>query len=493
MKQNGNKTDPASENIIALAFALGAEEIARAACGAAAAVNGGWGGECAYLSTDSRAIVDGCIFAAIAGENFDGCDYAAAAAEAGARIIIAERMPDGLDGKAVDVVIVKNTVRALGDLARYAISRSGMKTVAVTGSVGKTTTKEFVASCFSVKHKTHKTDGNKNNEIGLPLTALSAQADDEYGVFECGMSGRGQIEYLSGIVNPDAAIITNIGTAHIEALGSRENIARAKLEIVSGMKPDGVLVINGDEPLLYGARDTLGVKVVTAAMHNRDADFRAVNLRRTASGTVFDLIYMGKVETNLEIPTLGAHTVYDALFAIAVSVVCGLSMAEIRVGLRSYRGVSMRQRIYGLGGITVIEDCYNASPESMRASIDVLVSVAKEKGGRAAALLGDMRELGEHSRLLHEQIGVYAARAGVTVLFTYGQIAENIATAAISNGVRAENVYVNPDCTNPAPTGDMILGALAPGDVLLVKASRAVAAEAVIEYMKEKTEKTSKR
>ncbi len=460
------------------------------------AVNGGFGGSVGELSTDSRAMekIDGdSMFAAIPGENFDGHDYIGRAAAGGARIVLAERMPSDralLDAGSVgfDIVLVSNTIAALGRLAAYFIDESGAKKIAVTGSVGKTTTKEFIASCFAVKHRVHKTEGNKNNEIGLPQTALSIEPDDEYAVFECGMSGLHEIEYLSGIVRPDVAVITNIGTSHIEKLGSRENIARAKLEIVSGMGGCGTLVINGDEPLLYNVRDTLPVgRVVTAAMHNRDADYRAVNVRRCGDGTVFDLIYNGRVATNIELPTLGVHNVYDALYAIAVGVVCGLSEAEIRAGLRAFRAVSMRQRIYDIGDITVIEDCYNASPESMRAGIDVLISVAKERGGRPAALLGDMRELGEYSRLLHEQVGVYAARAGVKLLFTYGAIAESIATTAISNGVRAENVYVNPDCTNPAHTGDMVLGALKPGDVLLVKASRAVAAEAVIEYMKEKT------
>ena len=478
-----------AENSIMLhGGALTAELTAQITNGTVHILNGGWGGAVTSLFTDSRAVTGDSMFVCISGENFDGHNYAASAVTSGARIILAERVPDGEISTGVDVVIVDDTIKALGRLAGYYIKESGAETIAVTGSVGKTTTKEFIASCFAVKHRVHKTEGNKNNEIGLPLTALSMEADTEYAVFECGMSGMHEIEYLSRIVKPDVAVITNIGTAHIEKLGSRENIAKAKLEIVSGMDPvTGVLIINADEPLLYEVKDSLPVgKVITAAQHNREADFRAVNLRRTGNGMVFDLIYMGKVATNIEIPTIGVHNVYDALYAFAAGIVCGLSEAEIRAGLKSFRGVAMRQKIYELAGFTVIEDCYNASPESMRASIDVLMSVAKEKGGRAAALLGDMRELGEYSRLLHEQLGVYAARAGLQLLFTYGAIAENIATAAISNGVRAENVYVNVDCGNPAPTGDMVLGALEAGDVLLVKASRAVAAEAVLEYIKQK-------
>ncbi len=478
-----------SEGTITLFRPVTAEYVASVTKGAVKPISGGYGGEAATFSTDSRHIDWQCMFAAITGEKFDGHDFIGAAISIGARIIIAERIPDGM-GKfdfGVDIVLVDNTVRALGRLASAFIKESGAHTVAVTGSVGKTTTKEFIAACLSAKYRVHKTDGNKNNDIGLPLTALGMEAGTEYAVFECGMSAFGEIEYLSGIVEPELAVITNIGSSHIEKLGSRENIARAKLEIVSGMKPGGTLLINADEPLLYGVKDSFpGIRVKTAALHNRFADYRAVNIRRVGTGTVFDLIYEGKVSTNIEIPTLGVHNVYDALYAFAVGILSGLTEAEIRSGLKEFKNASMRQRIYDLGGITVIEDCYNASPESMRAGIDVLVSLARDKGGRPAALLGDMRELGEYSRLMHDQLGVHAARAGVKVLFTYGQLAESIAVAAIGNGIRAENVYVNLDCTDPATTGEMVLGALVPGDVLLVKASRAVAAEAVLDYIKAK-------
>jgi len=249
------------------------------------------------------------------------------------------------------------------------------------------------------------------------------------------------------------------------------------------MSEGGILIISADEPLLTRA-DVTPAKAVTVSLYSRSADYRAVNIRQIGSGMIFDLIYNGKVCTNVEIPMLGTHSVSDALYAFAIGIIEGMTEEEIRRGLKKFRGVSMRQRIYDLSGVTIIEDCYNASPESMRAGIDVLCSMAKEKGGRPAALLGDMRELGEYSRLLHEQLGIYAARAGVKLLFTYGPLAENIAHSAITNGIRAENVYVNLDCTDPASTGEMILSALRPGDVLLVKASRAVAAEKVIEYIK---------
>lgn len=470
---------------------LTAEKLALATGGEIHRINGGFGGEVTNVTTDSRTLPENGMFVAISGENFDGHNYIADVIKKGVRLILAERIPViGDEAPGADIVIVENTVRALGKLASFYIDESRVKKIAVTGSVGKTTTKEMINSVLSYKYRTHKTEGNKNNEIGLPLTALSIPPETEYAIFECGMSGLGEIEYLSEIVKPEIGIITNIGSSHMEKLGSRENIAKAKLEIISGMNDGALLMINGDEPLLFESPQVKNrKKVITAALRNRNADYRAVNMRATADGTVFDLIYQGKVAANVEVPLLGTHNVYNALYAFAVGIESGMSVEAIRLGLMAYKGVSMRQRIFDIGGFTIIEDCYNASPESMRAGIDVLVMLAKNRGGRAAALLGDMKELGEHTLLMHEQLGIYAAKAGVKLLYTYGPLSENIARSAISNGVRAENVYVNLNSNDSAVTGEMILGSIKPGDVLLVKASRSVAAEAVIKYIENKLEK----
>ncbi len=451
-------------------------------------INGGYGERIQYVTTDSRVVLESGMFVAINGENFDGNLYIEDAVRKGKRLVLCERVgtyPADMPG--ADLVLVPNTVEALGKLGKHYVYESRVRTVAVTGSVGKTTTKEFIHAVLSQKYRAQKTDGNKNNAIGLPETALVIAPDTEYAVFECGMSERGEIEHLSKIVCPDIGVITNIGSSHLENLGTRENIAKAKLELLAGMSEDAPLIINADEPLLTESEEVKGHgRVITAALRNRTADYRAVNLRTSPSGMMFDLIYDNRVAANIEIPVFGAHNVYDALFAFAVGIESGMTEADIRLGLMSYKGAAMRQSIYCLGSLTVIEDCYNASPESMRASIDVLASMAKTKGTRATALLGDMKELGEHSAFMHQQIGAYAAKAGVTVLYTYGQLAENIAEAAITNGIRAENVYVNLDSTAPAVTGDMILSSMKEGDVLLVKASRSVAAEKVIEYLRKK-------
>lgn len=438
--------------------------------------------------TDSRETVPGALFLAIPGERVDGHAFIGAAVSAGATCVLASRLPEPApDGCAV--VLVDHVVTALGRLAQDYGRRTPGKTVAVTGSVGKTTTKEFIAAVLGPKMKVHKSAGNHNNEIGLPMMMLSAPADTQAKVYEMGMSGLGEIDYLSRTAEPDIAVITTIGTSHLEHLGTRENICRAKCEIAHGLKPDGILICNGDEPLLFH-EELEGVRPMFVAIRNRAADFRAVNIRPGVGKTTFDLIYHNRAVTNVEIPTMGIHNVYAALFAYAVGVLCGLDDNAIRRGLGQFENTGMRQHLIDIGGVTVIEDCYNASPESMRAALDVLCELSRQRSGaRTIALLGDMRELGRDSVLMHNQLGISVAQRKIDYLFTLGSIAEEIALGAIRNGMRADRVYANPDCTRHDYSGQMLLRVLRPGDILLVKASRAVAAEQVIEYLRAHTDR----
>ena len=438
-------------------------------------------------SIDSREVESGDLFVAIPGERADGHDYIKGAIERGAVAVLAEKMPESPKslGKNYCLILVENTVRALGDIANEYKKRLVHKSIAVTGSVGKTTTKEFIASVLSERFKVHKTVGNYNNELGLPLTLLALEPDTQIAVLEMGMSGFGEIERLSKIAEPDVGIITNIGSSHMENLGSRENICSAKMEIVLGMKSGGELVLCADEPLLFLLHRS-DYNPTYVSVYNRAAEFRAVNIRYGQMKTTFDLLYNRRALTNIEVPALGLHNVYSALFAYAVGAKFGMKDEDIRRGLLKYKAVEMRQNIYNIGDITVIDDCYNASPESMRAAIDVLCELSRQKGGaRKVALLGDMRELGADTRLIHEQLGVYVAQKQIDCLFTYGVAAENIAHSAIKNGLRAENVYANVDVTNPLLSGEMLLEVLQPGDILLVKASRAMTAEKIINYIKE--------
>ena len=436
------------------------------------------------ISHDSREGGDKTLFCAIVGEKYDGHDFIADAVSAGSQVVLLSSLPENTDGLDFYAIRVEDTVKALGTLAAYYKDFSDATFVAVTGSVGKTTTKEFIFAVASASFKTHKTKGNYNNEIGLPLTLFDLSPDDKVSVIEMGMSARGEIEYMSKLVRPDIAVITNIGTSHLAALGTRENICAAKLEIVSGLKKDGSLMLNADEPLLFATRGHVEPEPEFVSVYNRFGDYRAVNIRYLENGIMYDLIYNNKAVTNVEIPALGRHNVYNSLIAYAVGVKLGMTDDMIRRGLLTFVSTDKRQNIYDVGGITVIDDCYNASPESMRAAIDVLTSIASRRGVKPCALLGDMLELGEYSRLMHDQLGQYAAQMKVQKLYCYGAMADIVAEAAIKKGVRADNVYVSLDSDNPTEMAKMINSSMQSGDVLLVKASRAVSAERVIEALK---------
>ena len=435
-----------------------------------------------YVCTDSREASAGGLFVALGGERVDGHDYIGAAVSSGNECVLCERIPDLSDRQYV-AVVVNDSLKAIGELAKAYDRRLNHRKVAITGSVGKTTTKEFVAAVLSEGFRVHKTEGNYNSTLGMPLSLLSMQNDTEVSVLEMGMSARGEIEYMSRIAEPDIAIVTNIGSSHMEYLGSRENICHAKMEIVKGLKSGGTLLLNGDEPMLR-AYLTPGVQPTFVGI-DTPADFRAVRIREGIGSTTFDLEYQGKTLRNVVIPTMGRHNIYAALFAFAVGIRMNLDEETILCGLNRYRPVGLRQNVYTLGSITVIEDCYNASPESMRAAINVLESLsAQKKAGRMAAVLGNMYELGENAERFHEEVGLYFAQKGGEMLFTFGEVAEQIAGGAILGGVLPENIYRNTNTRMPELSGEMLLHSLRAGDTLLVKASRGAAAERILEYLK---------
>lgn len=434
------------------------------------------------ISHDSRDCNAETLFCAIRGERFDGNDFIKDAVALGAPVVLCDRVPEGIPGDFT-AVVTDDTVLAMGALCKYYKSFSKATFIAVTGSVGKTTTKEFIYAVSSEAFSTHKTQGNYNNQIGLPLTVFGLAPEHRVAVVEMGMSERGEIGYMSRLVEPDIAVITNIGTSHLASLGTRENICAAKMEIAEGLKENGTLILNADEALLFGKRGRIRPEPEFISVYNRFGDYRAVNIRSTGDGMMYDLIYDNKPVTNVEIPALGKHNVYNSLIAYAVGVKLGMTDDQIRRGLAGFVSAEKRQNIYELGDITVIDDCYNASPESMRASIDVLISVAQKKKGAPCALIGDMLELGEYTRLMHDQLGQYAAQMKVMRLYCFGEMADVVAEAAIKKGVRADNVCVVLDLEAPEAMAEMIDQSIAPGDVLLVKASRGVRAERIIETL----------
>lgn len=426
------------------------------------------------ITTDSREIGDRSLFIAIRGDRFDGNDYVLSAMEKGACCALCERVPENFPYTAV---IVPDTRIAMGKLAKAYKAEISPITVGVTGSVGKTTTKEFIFSVLSEQYNTLKTCGNYNNEIGLPMTLLGLSPDNTAAVLEMGMSAKGEIEYLARIACPDVAVITNIGTSHIGNLGSREAIRDAKMEIAKGLKTGGILILNGDEPLLADVDGALYV-----ALHNKKADCCIDNVFEGEHGTAFDLVLRGERFECITIPTVGEHNVVDAAFAWMVGTVLGIGEFKMRRGLMKFKNVGMRQSMYVAAERLIIEDCYNASPESMVASIDVLVNKAKQRAGRSVAVLGDMRELGDYAENEHRKIGKAVAKKGIDVLVTFGKDAEKIAEEALKSGMNSDNVYVFSE--DIASLGKALPRITRASDVVLFKASRALSLERAIAYLK---------
>ncbi|MGM9637542.1 MAG: UDP-N-acetylmuramoyl-tripeptide--D-alanyl-D-alanine ligase [Eubacteriales bacterium] len=426
------------------------------------------------ITTDSREVKEGSLFVAIKGERLDGHDYIADCGRKGMTCALCQRVPTGVLG--CTLLLVPDTLKALGQLAKSYKADFNPLTVAVTGSIGKTTTKEFIWSVLSEKYPTLKTEGNHNNQIGLPMTLLGIGPEHKAAVLEMGMSHFGEIDELSRMTAPNIAVITNIGTSHIENLGSREGIRNAKMEIVNGLQPGGVLILNGDEPFLAGVRGAYYV-----GMKNRDCDVFADNILIGQNGTAFDLVINGERIESIVIPALGEHNVLNAAIAYTVGLVAGMGEFEIRRGLKNYKTVGMRQNLFTSGDRVILEDCYNAAPESMIASLKVLSEVAKGRGLRPVAVLGEMRELGSYAEEGHRRVGRAVAENRIALLFTFGKNARWIAKSAIESGMPSEQVFVFEDLADAGALTEALISKTGKGDILLFKASRAIRLERVVE------------
>ncbi|MBO4413703.1 MAG: UDP-N-acetylmuramoyl-tripeptide--D-alanyl-D-alanine ligase [Clostridia bacterium] len=385
------------------------------------------------VSVDSREINgtngEGPLFAAIKGERTDGNLYVRKAVENGcAGVLFDGRADFPADMGGAFAVRAEDTTRALGSLAGEYIKRFDVPRVCVTGSVGKTTTRGMISAVTSRKFRTHSTSGNFNNELGLPLTVLNMRDDAEAGVFELGMGQKGDISYLSRIVKPTVGVITSIGTAHIEFLGSREAIRDAKMEIRDGMPEGASLILNGDEPLLSGISGA-----VFCSTEDRFCDWYAGNVSYSDSGMTFDVYKNGDIRFEKAlVPAFGNHIVLDALLAWAAGSALGVADAEIARGLASFENVGQRQKIERHGAVTLIIDCYNASAESVLASEKVGRRLAGD--GRFITVFGDVLELGEHSERIHREIGTFSAGL-CDALVTYGPDARFAAEAARCSGL----------------------------------------------------------
>ncbi|HEY4391660.1 MAG TPA: UDP-N-acetylmuramoyl-tripeptide--D-alanyl-D-alanine ligase [Paenibacillus sp.] len=428
--------------------------------------------------TDSRHIQSGCLFVPLSGERFDGHAFVADSLTSGASASLWERAKGNPPGPAV---LVDNALEAMQRLAKSYLAAVGAKVIGITGSNGKTTTKDLLYALLAKTYKVHKTSGNFNNHIGMPLTILAMPEDTEIAVLEMGMSARYEIEFLSKLAEPETAIVTNIGESHLEQLGSRLEIARAKLEILSGMKAGGLFVYNGDEPLITEVLTDPNtpkpeqLHTITFGV-NGNHDIYPSGIMFLEHGTMFT---PNGGETPLELPLLGEHNVVNCLAALAVARHYGVTEADMREGLKHAELTGMRIEIVeGANGVTVLNDAYNASPTSVRAAVNVL---KKMKGHRnKIAVLGDMLELGEDEVRFHQEVGEYLTAENTDLLFTYGRLGKEIAAGAKKH-LAPNNIYAYDDKSELI---HKLISLLHPKDVVLVKASRGMKLEEVVEAVK---------
>lgn len=424
------------------------------------------------VSTDSRKITEGCLFVALVGEKFDGHDYIDKAFAGGAAAsLVSKKSSD----KGV-LILVDDTLRALQSLAAYYRSLFPIPVVGLTGSVGKTTTKEMTAAVLAQKFDTLKTQGNFNNEIGLPLTVFRLQESHEIAVLEMGMSGFGEIDRLSAIARPELAMLTNIGMSHIELLGSQENIYRAKSELLQNMKPNGIVLINGDDEILKKHQKEISQRVFTVGK-NADCDVVASNIYSDTEVVRFDFSGLGhNFCVTLNLP--GQHNVYNALFACAAGVLYGVEDRAIVHALAEFRPTNMRMDEIKHAGFTIINDCYNASPDSMLAALRVLGAHQTKK----IAVLGDMACMGEYSEKAHRCVGCSVVENKIDELFTVGEQAKYIAQGAKESGMGENHIH---SFLTVEQLCEALMETVEKDCYLLVKASRVMELERVTQFLQQ--------
>lgn len=433
---------------------------------------------------DSRNSGPGAIFFALPGERSDGHEYVGAAAAAGAAGAIVSRVPDSeviaSIPESFGLIAVDDVGVSLGRLASMHRGRMSTSVVAITGSAGKTTTKDMVASALSALSSVCATEGNMNNELGLPLTLLRIEPDHQAVVVEMAMRGMGEIAELTAIARPDIGVVTNVGTAHIACLGSQDNIALAKGELVSALPLHGTAILNGDDPRVRAMAGLARCRTLLYGF-GPDCHVSARNIRQSANSTSFVLMIQGEPVGShaFTVPLPGIHNVANALAAIAVGWRLGMTPDEMWRGLGAFAPSEMRMQFRtSEDGRVVIDDTYNANPASMMCAIDAAMQYAS--GRRVVAVLGDMLELGEQSAAYHSEVGSHAAEAGVAALVTMGELSRHIAKGAISFGMPPECVAVCGDADEVVREA-IHLGS--PGDIYLVKGSRGMRMEKVVEAL----------
>ncbi len=425
------------------------------------------------ITTDSRKASEGFLFAAICGERADGHDYIDEVFAKGAVCVLSEK-----EVKAQGAVILaENTISALGKIAHLIMEKLCVPVVGITGSVGKTTTRDMTYSVVSKIFNTLKNEGNLNNELGVPLTVFRADSNTEAAVMEMGMDNFGEIDRLSSIVTPSVSVITNIGMSHIERLGSQENIYLAKSEIFKNTRPNGTAVLNGDDKILMAHKNEITQKVVTVGVKNQNADLVAYDIKSTESEVSFVAKGMGR-EFSVTLPVPGEHNVLNALLAAAVGIAFEIPSALIAEALSDFSMTKMRMDIIRAERLTIINDCYNAAPDSVRAALGVLGKYDQRK----VAILGDIKALGEFSYQAHKDLGLDVVKNGIDVLVTIGEQAANIAQGANECGMDSVNIF---SVMSVEEAQAELQNIIKTNDVVLVKASRAMALERVTQFLKD--------
>ena len=434
----------------------------------AKAVDGKITADCNFTGvyTDSRKPVKGGLFIALEGDRFDGHDFIKNAKEDGAAAVLCRKKCE----TELPVIYVDDTKKALLDLASYYRGFFDIPVVGLTGSVGKTTTKEMTALVVASEYNTIKTQGNLNNDIGMPMTLFNIEETTEAAVIEMGMNHKGEISALTAVSRPSLSIITNVGVSHIENLGSRENILSAKLEILEGMKKGSALIINGDNDLLSTVEND-GYDIVFFGIENEKCHVKATDLEMTQDGTRCNILFENN-KYECFVPVAGIHNVYDALSAFAAGVKLGISPEKAAAAIAQYVPAGMRQKVVEKNGIVFIEDCYNASPDSVKAGINTLHTI---KSQRHIAVLGDMLELGDYSETAHRECGKYAAEKGTDVLFAYGKASAFTADEAEKSSMNEVYHY-----TDEKLLAEKLSGFIKEGDAILFKASRGMKLENII-------------
>jgi UDP-N-acetylmuramoyl-tripeptide--D-alanyl-D-alanine ligase len=421
-------------------------------------------------SIDSRTLTAGDLFIAIAGERFDGHEYVQTALEKGAvgAIVAGEKK---VAGDPLRLLQVEDTVKALQLLGAAARRLWGKPLLAVTGSVGKTTTKEILAHILATRFRVMKSSGNLNNHIGLPLQLLKLEAEHDLAVVEMGMNHAGEIRALGALAHHDLAVVTTVAPVHLEFFGSLKEIARAKYEIIETLHSGGVAVLNADdEYVCQFGRDFKG-KVVTFGT-KRAADVSAHNIKLNgAEGSTFDLV-VGSVEEPVTFPLVGEHNIYNALAAAAAAMERGLTPSQAAVALSSIAPPDKRGQVLQIGGATIINDCYNSNPRALAAMVDTLASM---KAQRRILVVGEMLELGPTAEALHRESGKHAAEKKIDLVIGVRGMARAVAEAACGAGTQAQFVET------PEQAGEWLAQNLRPGDAVLLKASRGVKLERALE------------